>query len=250
MTFAHGPSGQLAWLEHGSPDARTAVVGLHGTPGGRHSAIPDEAVLHDLALRYLTFDRPGYGLSDPAPGRSVAAVADDVVAVADAAGAGRFAVVGGSGGSAFALAVAALHPQRVESVALIVPTAPRIGTPAMGTEAWFAGMNPDMAELHRLAAKDPTQLRAVLSDQPGLSADLDGLVEDLVSLHQDWGFDVRAITAPTSIWYGNDDTNAPPDQARWLLAHLPHATARPQDGDHSWPAARMRDIFTDIAAAA
>lgn len=248
MTLTHGLDGQLAWLEHGPSDGR-AVVGLHGTPGGRHSAVPGDDILLDLQLRYLTFDRSGYGLSEPAPGRSIAAVADDVLAVADSAGADRFAVVGGSGGSTFALAVAALHPQRVESVALVVPTAPRVGAAGMGTDAWFAGMNPEMAQLHRLAAQDPDQLRAVLAEQPGLSADLDGVMDDLVSLHRDWGFHVRDVTAPTSVWFGTHDSNAPPGQARWLLDHLPNATGFAQDGDHTWPAERMRDIFAGIAAA-
>lgn len=225
------------------------MLGLHGTPGGRHSAVPADGVLHELGLRYLTFDRPGYGLSAPRPGRSVASVAEDVLAVAESAGVDRFAVVGGSGGSAFALAVAARHPQRVESVTLVVPTAPRVGTPAMGTEPWFAGMSPQMAHLHRLAADDADQLRAVLGEQAGLATDLDGLVDDLTSLHGDWGFDLRANTAPTAIWFGTHDSNAPAGQARWLAEHLPQATLHPQDGDHSWPTERMPDIFTAIAAA-
>ena len=94
-------SGDLAWVRRGDPGDPT-VIGLHGTPGGRHTAVPPAEVLSGLRLQYLTFDRPGYGLSTRAPGRSVASVAENVRAVADAAGVDRFAVIGGSGGSAHA----------------------------------------------------------------------------------------------------------------------------------------------------
>lgn len=243
-----GSTGELAWSRSGDPRL-PAVIGLHGTPGGRQSAIPPSEVLADLGIQYLTFDRPGYGDSPRRPGRTVASVADDVRAVADDAGVDRFAVVGGSGGTAHALAAGALLPERVVSVTLIVPTAPRVGEPSMGHDAWFAGMDPGMAGMHQLAIDDPSALRAAAAGAMGEAADgvLDGLVEDLVSTHQDWAFDLREVKAPVSIWYGTDDVNAPATQALWLATQLPQATLHPQSGDHSWPATKMPAIFTAIA---
>lgn len=243
--IAHYPGGELAFLEHGPVDGHT-VVGLHSTPGGRHSAIPALEVLSDLNLRYLTFDRPGYGLSPRRSGRSITSVTGDILAVADAAGTDQFSVIGGSGGSAYAVAVAALHPERVASVSLVVPTAPRLGDPAMGSDAWFAGVNPQMSQLHRLAIDDPARLRDALSEQKELAEDLGGIEDDLVSLHQDWGFDLREVNAPTAIWFGVQDTNAPAAHAEWLAEQLSHAALHPQEGDHTWPAVRMPEIFADL----
>ena len=48
----------------------TAVFGLHGTPGSRFSRPPDEAGLERAGLRLVTYDRPGYGVSDRQPGRT------------------------------------------------------------------------------------------------------------------------------------------------------------------------------------
>ena len=68
--------------------------------------------------RLVRFDMRGHGESPlPAGFRwSLSALVDDLLAVADAAGAERFHLVGESTGGTVALAVAARHPERVLSV--------------------------------------------------------------------------------------------------------------------------------------
>ena|SRR5690242_19764233 len=89
---------RLTYRDNGDPSA-PAVVGHHGTPGSRLDGHPDEdAMLAELGLRLVTYDRPGYGESDPQPGRRVVDAAADVAAIADQLGIERFAVVGTSGG--------------------------------------------------------------------------------------------------------------------------------------------------------
>lgn len=62
---------RLAYRDRGDPGA-TAVVSHHGTPGSRLDRHPDEdAILAELGVRMVTYDRPGYGESDPHPGRRV-----------------------------------------------------------------------------------------------------------------------------------------------------------------------------------
>ena len=61
-------------------------------------------------------DRPGYGLSTPQPGRTITGWVPGALAVADHLGIGQFAAVGISTGGAFALALAALAPERVLGV--------------------------------------------------------------------------------------------------------------------------------------
>jgi pimeloyl-ACP methyl ester carboxylesterase len=80
-------------------DRREAVFWLHGTP---NVGTPPEPLFADAArsgLRWVSYDRPGYGGSSPHPDRDIASAAGDVVAVADALGLGlaRFAVLGHSG---------------------------------------------------------------------------------------------------------------------------------------------------------
>jgi pimeloyl-ACP methyl ester carboxylesterase len=100
----------------GRPGARgpaAAVFWLHGSPNIGSPPEPLFAAAEANGLRWVSYDRPGYGGSGPHDGRTVASAAADVAAIADALGIGRFAVLGHSGGGPHALACAALLPERV-----------------------------------------------------------------------------------------------------------------------------------------
>ena len=114
----------LMYESWGAPDGEPVFL-FHGTPGSRVGPHPRPSVLYRLGIRLICHDRPGYGGSDPLPGRSVAHAAEDVAAIADHLGLDRFAVVGRSGGAPHALACAALLPKQVTRVAVLVPLAPR-----------------------------------------------------------------------------------------------------------------------------
>src|SRR5690349_10442029 len=89
--------------EGGASDGPLVLV-HQGTP---MSGLLFDAHIRDAeekGIRLVSYDRPGYGGSTPAPGRTVADAAADTRAVADALDAGRFAVWGVSGGGPHALA--------------------------------------------------------------------------------------------------------------------------------------------------
>ncbi len=108
----------------------------HGTPNIGAPPEPLFVAAARLGIRWVSYDRPGYGGSSPLPGRTVASAAGDVASVADALGIDRFAVMGHSGGGPHALACAALLPERVLAVVSLAGLAP------FGAEGldWFAGM--------------------------------------------------------------------------------------------------------------
>jgi pimeloyl-ACP methyl ester carboxylesterase len=67
-------------------EGRLAVVWHHGTP---NLGAPPEPLLPAAAergIRWVSYDRPGYGGSTPHPGHDVASAAADVASVADALG--------------------------------------------------------------------------------------------------------------------------------------------------------------------
>ncbi len=70
----------------------------------------------EAGLLLIGIDRPGYGMSTPYPGRTIAGWVPDALAVADKLGAARFVAVGESTGGAYALALAALVSDRVLGV--------------------------------------------------------------------------------------------------------------------------------------
>jgi pimeloyl-ACP methyl ester carboxylesterase len=116
----------------------TPVVFMHGTPGGRLNRHPDEGVYVELGIRWITYDRPGYGGSDRLPGRNIFSCVTDVAAIADALGIERFAVTGSSGGGPHVLAVASRLGHRVVRARCNVGLAPY---DAAGLD-FFAGMDP------------------------------------------------------------------------------------------------------------
>src|SRR5262245_51257117 len=104
--------------------ARLPVIWHHGTP---NIGSPPEPWFDDadrLGLRWVAYDRPGYGSPTPAPGRTIGSAADYTRQVADALGLGRFAVMGHSGGGSHALACGALLGDRVVAVVSVSGLAP------------------------------------------------------------------------------------------------------------------------------
>ncbi|MFD6184830.1 alpha/beta fold hydrolase [Streptomyces goshikiensis] len=249
----------LAVEEWGEP-AGIPVVYLHGSPMSRLARYPDESLFHELGVRLITYDRPGFGASTPRPGRRVVDAAADVAAVADALGLRRFAVFGVSGGGPHALAFAARHPERVTRVGALASLAPR---DAAGLD-WTAGMSEGnrrsaavalsgrQAVTEHLAnvgtAKMPPlpEIEQAVLSRPDISAmlgpafaeavrpGLDGWVDDVTALFgTEWGFDPADITVPARIWHGGLDTLVPPAHGEWLAARVPTSTLiRQADAGH------------------
>src|SRR6516225_1486663 len=140
----------------GTSGSPIAVLWHHGSPN--IGSPPDLlfAAAEANGLRWVSYDRPGYGCSDPHDGRTVASAAADVAAIADALGIGRFAVFGHSGGGPHALACAALLPQRVIAAVSVSAPAP---FEADGLD-WFAGWSPGIAAENRAAAGGRAALEA------------------------------------------------------------------------------------------
>ncbi len=79
--------------------------------------------------RLIHFDRRGTGLSDPVPLDRLPdfdTQVEDVIAVLDAAGSERPAIVGTNDGTLVAMLLAAAHPDRCRSLVLFAPTAQHV----------------------------------------------------------------------------------------------------------------------------
>jgi len=107
------------------PDPKKeTVIFVHGT-GQDHSiwVLPTRYFArHDRNV--LAVDLPGHGRSGGPPLESIEEIADWLIAVLDATGLERTAIVGHSLGSLAAIAAAAHHPQRVRAIALVGTTVP------------------------------------------------------------------------------------------------------------------------------
>ncbi len=118
------PDGRrLGYAEFGAPRGRP-VFFFHGFPGSRLEAELAATAAARWNLRIIAADRPGIGLSDRRPGRTLANWADDVRTLADSLGLERFAVLGISGGGPYAIACAARLADRLTAAGTIGGLAP------------------------------------------------------------------------------------------------------------------------------
>ncbi len=221
----------------------------HGTPNVGAPPRPLFPAAERLGIRWVSYDRPGYGGSSPNPDRDVASAAADVANVADALGIDRFAVLGHSGGGPHALACAALLPERVLAAVSVAGLAP------FGAEGldWFAGMTTSgVASLRAAregrAAKEafeasgveydpeftPADL-AVLSGAwswlgevvgPAVAAGPGGLIDDDLAYVAPWGFDPGEVSKPALFVHGGRDRVVPSSHSEWLAASCPAAELR------------------------
>lgn len=249
------PRGTIRWYDAGPANAPITAMWHHGTPNVGEPPVPLLDASAERGIRWLGFDRPGYGGSSAIDGRTVSDMADVAARVADAAGVGTFVAMGHSGGGPHALACAALLGERVKAVVSIGGLAP---FDASGLD-WFSGMHPGGVKELRAAIEGPSKLDTLLAasafdaqmftpaDAVALAGDwswldgmaaagvvsgLGGMTADDVAYVHPWGFLLDGIAAPSLFVHGNDDRIVPVAHGRWNAAATPGATLweRPGEG--------------------
>ena len=230
-------------------DGGLAVFWHHGTPNLGAPLEPLLAAAAERGIRWVSYDRPGYGGSTPRPGRDVSSAAADVAAIADALGLPRFAALGHSGGSAHALACGALLPERVVAVVSMSGLAPMT---AEGLD-WFAGMarggaaelraamdgrealerfvgasefDPELFTTADRAALDGPWSSVLTVVKKALEGGTGGMIDDDLAYVAPWGFDTRDIETPVLFVHGGQDRIVPVSHAKWLAGRAPTSELR------------------------
>lgn len=121
------PDGRfLAYHELGVPSdrARFSLVVPHGFISSRLAGIPGVklSLLEEFGIRLVTFDRPGFGESDPHPERNLNSSAIDMLHLADSVGIkDKFWVLGYSDGAMHAWGALNYIPHRIAGAAMFAP---------------------------------------------------------------------------------------------------------------------------------
>jgi pimeloyl-ACP methyl ester carboxylesterase len=257
ITLKDGRS--LGFGEYGEPDG-TPLMLFHGTPGSRLiPSLEKAAWIEAFGLRVITPERPGFGLSDPLPGRTIGDWAKDVEELADCLNLDRYQVAGGSGGGPYTLACAIHSPERVLSATLISSGGPpevmRITRDMQfGNRVLFFGARyaPFLirfvfANMAKAIEKHPEKVRAKMvaalsrtnphmreeNSGDGLLTTLkeayrqgsDGVYSDVRLVARDWDLDLSAIRVPVFLWHGMADDLVPVAIAQGLAKLLPGCEA-------------------------
>ena len=228
----HAGETGFSYLEAG---AGPPLVLLHGIGSSAESWRDQLAGLADARF-VLAWDAPGYGASTPLPPArpTPADYAERLELLLDALGLERIALAGHSLGALIAGAFAARRPGRVERLVLAdaalghgvdpaAPLPPRVrlrldDLAALGPEEFARRRAPRLLS----GAATPAQLERVR----GTMARIDpaGYRQAVAMLAQgDLRADADAITAPTLVLCGSEDTVTPPESSRVLAAAIANA---------------------------
>lgn len=246
-------------------DGRTLGYGLYGAadgplvvvldgPGSRGLGRAAAASADRLGITLLVPDRPGFGASTPVRRRSIAEVSGDLLAVIDSLGFQRFGILGQSGGTPYALALAGAAGDRVTGVAFVgaitplgerdalddvsgpmrtmfslARRAPWLLRPLIGAVGRQTRKDPEAAA--RKYAEDlPPADRAVLDDPRMWAIHATTSAEAVSSpaafarearlLARPWDVDLDRVTAPVALWVGKLDPTHPPVMSRRLSERL------------------------------
>lgn len=255
----------IAWTTYGDPGG-TPVIYFHGAGGSRLEAGFFHADAEAAGLRVLSIDRPGSGLTDPIPNRTLLASVADVIPVLDTEDVATAPVAGLSAGAMYVWASAHAHPDRITAA---VPV-----SPAINVKPWTdvkVAMPSQMKLMAFLAKNAPGVLKAMQRKQSKMVNRPDGqagyaksmrkispddatLIEDeqtflelratsnegmrqgnyggveFALMAGDWGFDPATQTLPTTLIFGSGDPLAP--MIRAWLTHAPKVVGKEMPGGH------------------
>lgn len=275
---------QLACCQFGDP-AGAPVLYCHGFPGSGLEARFAAAAAHRAGVCLLAPDRPGFGRSDPRGAHELDAWSDDAVALLDALGLERAAVLGISGGAPYALGLAARRAERVAVVALIGPLGPLDGADGTAGMSALARLSFHLAHRRprvqagffhvlaggiRLSPERAFRLltgnlgradRALLAQpdicriwidslRAAVDQGADAAIAELRRYARPWPFAPAAIATPVRIWHGQADRVVPVAHGRRLARELPRVAAQwPRDEGHfSLPVNMIGTVLADLRA--
>ena len=235
MPFVHAADGTRIHFEVTGKSGATPVLMIQGL-GASKNAWNLQRIAMATRFRIISFDNRGAGRSDkPTEPFTLEQMADDALAVLDAAGIETAHVVGASMGGVISQIVAVKYPHRVRSLTLVctacrnhpwrqellqswAKTAADKGMIEVGKEAaqWvmsprsFRRLVPAFTWMGPLAALRPrhsfvSQIDAILNTR-----------EDLVD-------QLSTITAPTMVIVGNQDILTPRGDSEEIAERIPNA---------------------------
>jgi len=249
---------RLGYAEYGHRSGHP-ILFFHGSPGSRYeSALVDEAKL-EKDTYFIAVERPGYGLSDPKPNRTILEWIKDVEELLDHLGLSKVDVIGVSGGGPYAIACAATLADRVNRVAVVC------GMGLLDVPGGLDGISDEEKTLVQAALYAPEKMAAQIAqihanpaaladaaasqlpefDQSIITPELvqkwlmsakestrssEGMISDYKLFSQPWDIALNDISVPVHFWHGDHDTTISLQHPQYLVEQIPGATLQIIEG--------------------
>ncbi|BAZ36577.1 putative alpha/beta hydrolase (plasmid) [Calothrix sp. NIES-4101] len=266
---------RLAWSEWGPVDGLPVLfctgAGMSGRLGFGVNDLPS------LGLKLIAIDRPGVGLSDPHPNKTLSSWVDDTQEFIQANHLDNVLCVGFSQGAPFAFALA--ERNLVKAIAIVS------GQDELAHPRLKPLLHPDVERMITAVQQNPMEFEQQFAQRTtpegmwqliiGMSGECDRVLyenetfcaayqqalkegfsqggypyaRDLVNALSLWHIRLGEITVPVYLWYGALDTSTvhSPDFGATLALRLPNATHiidPTQGGSILWT--RGRDILAKL----
>jgi pimeloyl-ACP methyl ester carboxylesterase len=272
---------RLGYAEWGDPVGRPLLF-FHGWPGSRVEGHLGDEAARETGVRLIAVDRPGMGLSDFEPHRSLVGWPDDVVELAEALGLDRFAVLGISGGGPYAAVCAWKLSDRLSTAGIVSSLAPLdvpgavagmgrrnrlsfqlVGRSGVLRRALFAAIGVSVRRrpnrtLDRGVGSpvdkpylDRPEVRMILAESlsEAFRSGSRGPAWEMGLYVRPWGFRVEEIRTPVYLSHGEQDANAPITMGRYLAASIPECRSSFYPGEgHLHFVDRLQEIFAALCA--
>ncbi len=273
---------RLGFCERGDPQGKPLLY-FHGFPGSRLEVEFAHKTAEGVQVRIIGIDRPGYGLSDSMPGRTLLDWPDDVIELADALGINRFGIMGVSGGGPYAVACAAAIHHRLSAAGIVCGMGPidvphgtdgmnrlnKIGLKLVRITPWFAKILLWLAapylrcfpehQVDRVASKagEPDksllrreEIKEILKDsfRESVRTGSSGALQDLLIYIRPWHLAFPNISLKVYVWHGERDVIVPPAMGRYIASSIPNSRARfyPDEGHFSLLYHHYREIMLPL----
>lgn len=268
----------LGFAQYGRPDG-AVVVSAHGGLVGRLDVAAAAPAAERAGVRLISPDRPGIGLSDAQPRRTLLDWADDVADLLSQLGVDRFAAMGWSMGGQYAAALGRGLPSRVTRVAIVAGAlpltepgvfarlpafdrmytrlsqrAPIVARQCFRAMAWAARLAPTLNG--RLAALTLGEADAAVLRSEGFASfshvsyeglrRASGVIDDYRAWALPWGFAPEDLAIPVDVWSGTEDQLVPGDWGAELTRRIPNATHFRRPGGHFVAHLHFEELFETL----
>lgn len=254
------------------------VFYFHGFPGSRldGDALNFNEQTVNSNFRIIAIDRPGIGLSDYQPKRTLLDWGSDIASIADILHINSFSVLGFSGGAPYALACAFKIPHRVSSVgfvsgmgpidyneskkdhAMIIPRQIRLIRKFIATSLYKNILNRPgriskgmriilpKADVEYFSKGNVNNISLFFSEN--FKQGPKGFLEEAEICRRPWGFRLSAIHTRVHVWQGVDDRNVSIRSAKRIAQELPdcHLHIIENEGHFSLIGKRLNSILQEL----